>query len=97
MVAGALATGAAVRSLAGRRRTAVMSEVIAAVLVLVFLVSGFEVTERLIVCPPQPARRAAAGLVSYWAGTPGNASTASCTCTLASAIPAAARSIRTGT
>lgn len=52
MVAGALATGAAVRSLTGRRRTAVMSEVIAAVLVLVFLVSGFEVTERLIVCPP---------------------------------------------
>jgi hypothetical protein len=51
VVAGALATGAALRSLVGRRRTAVVAEFIAAVLVLVVLVSGFEVTERLIVCP----------------------------------------------
>ena len=51
MVAGALATGAAVRSLAGRHLAAVVSEVVAAVLVLIVLVTGFEVTERLIVCP----------------------------------------------
>jgi hypothetical protein len=52
VVAGALATGAAVRTLAGRGRFSVVSEVVAAVLVLIVLVAGFDVTERLIVCPP---------------------------------------------
>jgi len=52
VVAGALATGAAVRTLAGRGRASVLSEVVAAVLVLIVLVAGFDVTERLIVCPP---------------------------------------------
>ena len=51
VLAGALTAGAAVRSLAGFHLTAVASEVMAAVLVLVVLISGFEVTERLIVCP----------------------------------------------
>jgi hypothetical protein len=51
VLAGTLATGAAVRSLAGLHLTAVASEVVAAVVVLVVLISGFEVTERLIVCP----------------------------------------------
>jgi hypothetical protein len=52
VIAGALATGAAVRTLAGRpRRQAVITEVAAAVIALVVLVTGLEVTERLIVCP----------------------------------------------
>ena len=51
VLAGALTAGAAVRSLAGLHLTAVAIEVGAAVLVLVVLIAGFEVTERLIVCP----------------------------------------------
>lgn len=52
VISGALATGAAVRSLAGRpRRQTVITEIAAAVIALVMLVAGFEVTERLIVCP----------------------------------------------
>jgi hypothetical protein len=52
VISGALATGAAVRTLAGRpRRLTVITEVAAAVIALVVLVAGFEVTERLIVCP----------------------------------------------
>jgi hypothetical protein len=54
VISGGLATGAAVRTLAGRpRRQAVITEVAAAVIALVVLVAGFEVTERLIVCPAQ--------------------------------------------
>jgi hypothetical protein len=54
VIAGALAAGAAVRTLAGRpRRQAVITEVGAAAIALVVLVAGFEVTERLIVCPAQ--------------------------------------------
>ena len=52
VVAGVLATGAAVRTLAGRpRRQAVITEVAAAVIAVAVLLAGFEVTERLIVCP----------------------------------------------
>jgi hypothetical protein len=52
-VAGVLATIAAIRALAGpRMRSAVLSEIAAAVIAVVVLVGGFEVTQRLIVCPP---------------------------------------------
>ncbi len=51
VVAGALATGASIRSLAGLRRRAVITEVGAAVLAIAVLVAGFETTERLIICP----------------------------------------------
>ena len=51
VVAGALATGAAIRSLAGRRLPAAITEIAAAVVAIAVLVAGFEVTERLIICP----------------------------------------------
>jgi hypothetical protein len=51
VAAGALATGAAVRALAGLRWHGVMSEVAAAIVAIAVLVAGFEVTERMIVCP----------------------------------------------
>ena len=52
VVAGALATGAAVRTLAGRdRKRAVLTEVIAAVIAVVVVVGGLEITARVIVCP----------------------------------------------
>jgi hypothetical protein len=51
--AGVLAAIAAIRALAGPRlRMAVVSEVAAAVIALIVLVGGFEVTQRLIFCPP---------------------------------------------
>jgi hypothetical protein len=51
--AGVLAALAAVRALAGPRlRTAVLSEVAAAVIAVMVLVGGFELTQRLILCPP---------------------------------------------
>jgi hypothetical protein len=51
--AGVLAAIAAVRALAGPRlRTAVLSEVAAAVIAVLVLVGGFELTQRLILCPP---------------------------------------------
>jgi len=51
--AGVLAAIAAVRALAGPRlRTAVLSEVAAAVIAVMVLVGGFELTQRLILCPP---------------------------------------------
>jgi hypothetical protein len=54
IVAGALATGATVRTLRGPLVTASsLSAVAAAVVSVVVLVAGFEVTERLIVCPAQ--------------------------------------------
>lgn len=52
VIAGALATGATVRTLRGRQVTrASVSAIGAAVLAVVVLVAGFEVTQRLIVCP----------------------------------------------
>jgi hypothetical protein len=52
VIAGALATGAAVRTLAGRnRRWAVSTEVLAAVIAVVVVVAGLELTARVILCP----------------------------------------------
>ena len=51
LVAGGLAVGAAVRTLAGRGVFGVVYEISAAVAVLAILVIGFEVTARIIVCP----------------------------------------------
>jgi len=52
LVAGALATGATVRTLRGPFATpSSLSAVAAAVVAVAVLVAGFEVTERLIVCP----------------------------------------------
>jgi hypothetical protein len=53
VIAGALATGAAVRTLAGRdRRWAASIEALAAVVAVVVVVAGLEVTARVILCPP---------------------------------------------
>jgi hypothetical protein len=52
-VAGVLTSITAIRALAGRGlRSAVLSEVAAAVIAVAVLVAGFAVTQRLIVCPP---------------------------------------------
>ena len=51
VVAGGLATAAAVMTLTGRRHSALISEGVAGAVALVLLVTGFEVSERLIVCP----------------------------------------------
>jgi hypothetical protein len=52
LIAGAMATGATVRTLRGPFLTAAsLSAVAAAVVAVAVLVAGFEVTERLIVCP----------------------------------------------
>ena len=52
VLAGALATGAAVRTLAGRNwKRAVVTEALAAVIAVAVLVAGLEITERLILCP----------------------------------------------
>ena len=51
VAAGALATGAAVRSASGLRLPGVIPEIAAAAVAIAVLVAGFEVTERLIVCP----------------------------------------------
>lgn len=52
ILAGALATGAAVRALRGPQLTAAaFSGVAAALIAVALLVAGFEVTERMIVCP----------------------------------------------
>jgi hypothetical protein len=66
VIAGALATGAAVRTLAGRdRRWAVSTEVLAAVIAVVVVVGGLELTARLILCPPHgQSGGGGAGLVS---------------------------------
>lgn len=54
VIAGAVATGATVRTLRGPfLTTSSVAAVAAAVLAVVVLVTGFEVTERLIVCPAQ--------------------------------------------
>ena len=53
VIAGALSSGAAVRTLAGRNRwRAVSIEALAAVMTVVVVVAGLEVTARLILCPP---------------------------------------------
>jgi hypothetical protein len=52
VIAGALATGATVRTLRGPQLTrASLSAVAAALLAVIVLVAGFEITERVIVCP----------------------------------------------
>jgi hypothetical protein len=52
-VAGILSAIAAIRSLSGRNgRSAVLSEVAGAVIALMVLLGGFEVTQSIIVCPP---------------------------------------------
>jgi hypothetical protein len=51
VVAGGLATAAAVMTLVGRRRSTVIYEAAAALVALALLVTGFEITERLIICP----------------------------------------------
>jgi hypothetical protein len=52
LIAGAMATGATVRTLRGPFATASsLSAVAAAVVAVAVLVAGFEVTERLIMCP----------------------------------------------
>jgi hypothetical protein len=52
VIAGAMATGATVRTLRGPQLTkSSLSAVAAAVVAVVVLVAGFEVTERMIVCP----------------------------------------------
>jgi hypothetical protein len=54
LIAGAMATGATVRTLRGPFVTpSSLSAVAAAALAVVILVAGFEITERLIVCPAQ--------------------------------------------
>jgi hypothetical protein len=53
VIAGALATGAAVRTVAGRDRwRAVSIEMVAAVIAVVVVVAGLELTARLVLCPP---------------------------------------------
>ena len=52
LIAGALATGATVRTLRGPQVTrASVSAIAAAVVAVVVLVTGFEITQRVIVCP----------------------------------------------
>jgi dipeptide/tripeptide permease len=52
-IAGILSAIAAIRSLSGRNgRSAVLSEVAGAVIALMVLLGGFEVTQSIIVCPP---------------------------------------------
>ena len=54
VVAGAMATGATVRTLRGPHLTsAALTAVVGAVLAVALLVAGFEATERYIVCPAQ--------------------------------------------
>jgi hypothetical protein len=51
VVAGGLATAAAVMTLVGRHWSTFIYEAAAALVALALLVAGFEVTDRLIVCP----------------------------------------------
>jgi hypothetical protein len=66
VIAGAMATGSTVRTLRGPFRTsASLTAVAAAVVAVIVLVAGFEVTERLIVCPSQGTRTVSgSGLVT---------------------------------
>ncbi len=53
IVAGILATISAIRALWGTNlRNAMLSEIAAAVIAVTALVAGFEVTQRVIICPP---------------------------------------------
>jgi hypothetical protein len=52
VVAGGLAAASAVMTLAGRHWSTFLYEGAAALVALALLVTGFEATERLIVCPP---------------------------------------------
>jgi hypothetical protein len=85
VIAGALATGAAVRTLAGRdRRWAVSIEALAAVVAVVVVVAGLEVTARLILCPSHGASGGSGyGLVSgayHWQCVDGRLTFASGLC-----------------
>ena len=66
VIAGAMATGATVRTLRGPFATpASLSAVAAAFVAVVVLVAGFEVTERVVVCPAHgSASGGGAGLVT---------------------------------
>jgi hypothetical protein len=64
VVAGGLATAAAVMTLVGRRWSTFVYEAAAALVALVLLVTGFEVTDRLIVCPPHGLGGSGYGLVT---------------------------------
>jgi hypothetical protein len=77
VLAGALATGAAVRSLAGRDvKRALLAEALAAVIAVVILVAGLEITARVIVCPTHgTSGGSGSGLVSgnyHWQCTEGH-------------------------
>jgi hypothetical protein len=82
VIAGALATGAAVRTLAGRdRRWVVSTEVVAAVIAVVVVVAGLELTARVILCPPHgQSGGGGTGLVSgdyHWTCSEGHLTFAS--------------------
>jgi hypothetical protein len=82
VIAGALATGAAVRTLAGRNRMrAVSIEIVAAVIAVVVVVAGLEITARLILCPAHgQSGGGGTGLVSgdyHWTCTEGQLTFAS--------------------
>ncbi len=86
VVAGGLATGAAIRTLAGpQRKQAMITEVAAAVIAVVVLVAGFEATERLILCPAHGVSGGSGyGLVSggyHWQCVDGRLTFASGFCT----------------
>lgn len=53
LAAGAVATGAALRTFGSSERTAVISEVAAVVIAVAVLVTGLEITERVVLCPLQ--------------------------------------------
>jgi hypothetical protein len=85
VIAGALATGATVRTMRGPFVSASsLSAVAAAVVAVVVLVAGFEVTERMIVCPSQGVMmRSGSGFVTgpyYYACVDGRLSFHSGTC-----------------
>jgi hypothetical protein len=82
VIAGALATGAAVRTVAGRDRwRAVSIEMVAAVIAVVVVVAGLELTARLVLCPPHgQSSGGGTGLVSgdyHWTCNEGHLTFAS--------------------
>jgi hypothetical protein len=92
VIAGAMATGATVRTLRGPFvTTASLSAVAAAFLAVIVLVAGFEVTERLIVCPAHGSSSGGGnGLVSgpyYYDCVNGHLSFHAGSCTSASIDP----------
>jgi len=64
-VAGILSAIAAIRSLGGRAgKRAMLSEVAGAVIALIVLLGGFEVTQRIIVCPPTGTMAGSSGFLT---------------------------------